>query len=162
MKEKKDEKIKSKSKKNKKKSPLVKFFIIIFIILLLLIIAFLVFKLNEFTKLAKEMFNNVPSTVYDTNNSVIAQIGTERNRKKYHGILPGCKAHRGCTDYHRRQPPHHRHCALRGSQGAGLRGSADGYEGARALRRGAAPHRSGGHEGCGCSYLPHRQVPDPH
>lgn len=88
MKEKKDEKIKSKSKKNKKKSPLVKFFIIIFIILLLLIIAFLVFKLNEFTKLAKEMFNNAPSTVYDTNNSVIAQIGTERNRNniKYSSI----------------------------------------------------------------------------
>ena len=73
------------SKTNTKSKSIKRFFIklIIFILALSFIIgvSFLVFKAYTFKTLAKEMFNNTPSTVYDTNKNVIAQIGLERNRK---------------------------------------------------------------------------------
>ncbi len=70
--------IKSKKhrKKNKKKSFkhfLFKNLFIIFFILLFLCIIFLSYRAYTFRLLAKEMFNNMPSYILDSNNNVIAR-----------------------------------------------------------------------------------------
>ena len=90
-KEKKSKKIKKNNKdevstKNQKenkpfKKRLIKFIVCVFILLLILSVSFLTFKGYIFKKLVKEMFNNSPSTVFDSNKNVIAQIGAERNRE---------------------------------------------------------------------------------
>ena len=84
MKHKKDSNTKKNNKNTQKKSIksfFIKLFISIFIIGLIVGICFLCFKLYTFQSLAKEMFNNSPSTVYDSNKKTIAQIGNERNRE---------------------------------------------------------------------------------
>ena len=84
MKHKKDSNTKKNNKNTQKKSIksfFIKLFISIFIIGLIVGICFLCFKLYTFQSLAKEMFNNSPSTVYDSNKKTIAQIGSERNRE---------------------------------------------------------------------------------
>ncbi len=84
MKHKKDNNAKKNNKNTQKKSIksfFIKLFISIFIIGLIVGIFLLSFKLYTFQTLAKEMFNNSPSTVYDANKKTIAQIGNERNRQ---------------------------------------------------------------------------------
>lgn len=90
-KEKKSKKIKKNNKdevstKNQKenkpfKKRLIKFIVCVFILLLIISVSFLTFKGYILKKLVKEMFNNSPSTVFDSNKNVIAQIGAERNRE---------------------------------------------------------------------------------
>lgn len=58
-----------------------KFIITILLLTLIAAISFLAFKAYTFKTLAKEMFYNTPSTVFDTNKNMISQIGNERNRK---------------------------------------------------------------------------------
>lgn len=75
-----------KNKKPKKQESSVKkfflkLFIFIFIIAFIVGISFLGIKLYIFKTLAKEMFNNTPSTVLDSNKNIIAEIGAERNRE---------------------------------------------------------------------------------
>ena len=74
----------SKTKKQPKsfKHFLIKFGIFIVILTLLIGICFLIFKAYTFQNLAKDMFKNTPSTVFDTNKNIIAQIGAERNREQ--------------------------------------------------------------------------------
>ena len=76
---------KKNAKKTKKettpKKSIVKFIIFIFVIAIITGICLLAIKLYTFQKLAKEMFNNSPSTIFDVNNNEIAQIGIERNRE---------------------------------------------------------------------------------
>ena len=84
MKHSKDKKVKE-NKKNKKepkslKSRFIKFIVIILILFLIASIGYLAFKAYTFKTLAKEMFNNSTSTVFDSNKNVIAEIGSERNR----------------------------------------------------------------------------------
>ena len=85
MKKKEKNEEKTKIEKNKKrKSPkktLLKLFIFITLVLVVFCIVFIGLKLYNFNILAKEMFYNIPSTVFDSNNNVIAQIGIERNRE---------------------------------------------------------------------------------
>ena len=85
MKHKKEEKKLKENKKNKKeikpkKYRFAKFIVFIFILLLISSILFLTYKGYTFKILAKEMFNNTSSTVFDSNKNVIAEIGSERNR----------------------------------------------------------------------------------
>lgn len=79
MKHKKEEK-KIKENKKPKKHRFLKFVIFVFIILLISSLSFLAYKGYIFKTLAKEMFNNTSSTVFDSNKNVIAKIGSERNR----------------------------------------------------------------------------------
>lgn len=65
----------------KKKHPFIRFLFKIIIFSMLLGIAFLSYKAYIFKNLASEMFNNMPSNVYDTNRNLIAQIGVERHRE---------------------------------------------------------------------------------
>ncbi len=86
MKQKNVDNVKKKKKKKTKKrntfkSFLIKLFIFVFLLSLIMGITFLVFKLYIFKTLAKEMFNNSPSIVYDSSKNLIAEIGAERNRK---------------------------------------------------------------------------------
>lgn len=69
-----------KHEKSKSKT-IIKFIFFIFIIALIVGISFLSIKLLNFKKIAKEMFNTSPSTIFDANNNMIAQIGIERNRE---------------------------------------------------------------------------------
>ena len=73
---------KKQKKKNKsfKRFLLKKFFTLVFILLILFAI-YLGYKAHNFKKLAKEMFNNSPSSIVDNNNNVIAEIGVQRNRQ---------------------------------------------------------------------------------
>ena len=71
---------KIKTEEKPKINPILKITIFMFVIALIVGISLLTLKLYTFKKLAKEMFNNSPSTVYDSSNNMIAQIGTERNR----------------------------------------------------------------------------------
>ena len=64
-----------------RKKLFIKLAIIILIIALIVGIIFLCFKAYTFNTLVREMFNNTPSTVFDSNKNEIAQIGTERNRE---------------------------------------------------------------------------------
>lgn len=82
----KKEDISSQTEKIKKqpksiKSSFIKLIIFILILTLIAGISFLIFKAYTFKTLAKEMFNNTPSTVFDTNKNMISQIGIERNRE---------------------------------------------------------------------------------
>ena len=83
MKHNKEKKLKE-NKKNKKEpkrnNRFKKFIIFAIILILIVIIGYLVFKAYTFKTLAKEMFNNTTSAVFDNNKNVIAEIGTERNR----------------------------------------------------------------------------------
>ena len=83
MKHNKEKKLKE-NKKNKKEpkrnNRFKKFIIFAIILILIVIIGYLVFKAYTFKTLAKEMFNNTTSAVFDHNKNVIAEIGTERNR----------------------------------------------------------------------------------
>lgn len=84
MKHSKNKKLKE-NKKNKKepkslKSRFIKFIAIILILFLIASLGYFAYKAYIFKTLAKEMFNNSTSTVFDSNKNVIAQIGTERNR----------------------------------------------------------------------------------
>ena len=72
--------IPKKNKKKKKKHPIRRLFFFNLVIMLLLFLPFLIIKFYTFQKLAREMFNNTPSSVYDSNKNVIAKIGAERNR----------------------------------------------------------------------------------
>lgn len=71
-------------KKKKRKHKIVRFVIRILIIIFIILSIFWFFKLHTFKILAKEMLINTPSTIYDSNNNVIAQIGSERNRENLH------------------------------------------------------------------------------
>ena len=71
------------SKKNEqraKKHPFRRLFIFALILFLIAATLYLSFKAYIFKTLSKEMFNNMPSSVFDSNKNVIAQIGVERNR----------------------------------------------------------------------------------
>lgn len=77
---------KKQRKKGKKKKKSFKSFVIkrLFIVIFLLLIigaVYLGFRAYNFRKLAFEMFNNSPSSILDSNNNVIAEIGIERNRQ---------------------------------------------------------------------------------
>ena len=75
-------KIKETKKQTKsRKIFFIKLIIIILIIALVVGIIYLSFKAYTFNTLVREMFNNTPSTVFDSNKNEIAQIGTERNRE---------------------------------------------------------------------------------
>ncbi len=82
MKHSNDKKVNKKNKKEPKslKSRFIKFIVIILILFLIVSIGYLAFKAYIFKTLAKEMFNNSTSTVFDSNKNVIAEIGSERNR----------------------------------------------------------------------------------
>lgn len=73
---------KKKTKKESKtlKSRFIKFIIFALILFLLTLICFFTYKAYIFKTLAKEMFNNKTSTVFDSNKNVVAEIGSERNR----------------------------------------------------------------------------------
>ncbi len=74
-----EESIKKTRQKNKKKK-IIKFTLIIIVIILLICFINLMVSLFRFRNLAKEMIQNMPSTVVDSSGNVIEQIGTERNR----------------------------------------------------------------------------------
>ena len=82
MKHSNDKKVNKKNKKEPKslKSRFIKFIVIILILFLIVSIGYLAFKSYTFKTLAREMFNNSTSTVFDSNKNVIAEIGSERNR----------------------------------------------------------------------------------
>ena len=82
MKHSNDKKVNKKNKKEPKslKSRFIKFIVIILTLFLIVSIGYLAFKAYIFKTLAKEMFNNSTSTVFDSNKNVIAEIGSERNR----------------------------------------------------------------------------------
>ena len=82
MKHSNDKKVNKKNKKEPKslKSRFIKFIVIILILFLIVSIGYLAFKAYTFKTLAREMFNNSTSTVFDSNKNVIAEIGSERNR----------------------------------------------------------------------------------
>ena len=82
MKHSNDKKVNRKNKKEPKslKSRFIKFIVIILILFLIVSIGYLAFKAYTFKTLAREMFNNSTSTVFDSNKNVIAEIGSERNR----------------------------------------------------------------------------------
>lgn len=69
-----------KKKKSFKRFLLKKFFTLVFILLILFAI-YLGYKAHNFKILAKEMFNNSPSSVLDINNNLVAEIGIQRNRQ---------------------------------------------------------------------------------
>ena len=84
MKHNKEKKLKE-DKKNKKepktlKKRFIKFIIFVLILTILASICYLLYKAYTFKTLAKEMFNNSTSTVFDSNKNVIAEIGSERNK----------------------------------------------------------------------------------
>ena len=65
------------SKKNEqraKKHPFRRLFIFALILFLIAATLYLSFKAYIFKTLSKEMFNNMPSSVFDSNKNVIAQI----------------------------------------------------------------------------------------
>lgn len=74
--------------KKKKKSFIGKLLKFCFYVSFTILIVFLSFKAIVFNKLIKNMINNTPSTVYDSNKNIIAQIGNERirNNIKYDDI----------------------------------------------------------------------------
>ena len=72
----------TKNQLKSRKKLFIKLAIIILIIAFIMGIIFLSFKAYTFNTLVREMFNNTPSTVFDSNKNEIAQIGTERNREK--------------------------------------------------------------------------------
>ena len=71
---------KNKNEQKPKKHRLAKFIIFVLILLLISSILFFTYKGYIFKTLAKEMFSNTSSTVFDSNKNVIAEIGSERNR----------------------------------------------------------------------------------
>ena len=76
----------SKKKRDKKrKSPIRRFITkLVFLSILIIILSstlYLILKGYIFKKLCKEMFNNSPSIIYDSNKNIIAKIGSERNRE---------------------------------------------------------------------------------
>lgn len=73
----------NKKSENKKsiKSSIIKFIIFAILILFISVMGFFAYKLYTFRELAKEMFNNNPSSVLDSNGNSIAEIGSERNRR---------------------------------------------------------------------------------
>lgn len=71
----------TKNQLKSRKKLFIKLAIIILIIAFIMGIIFLSFKAYTFNTLVREMFNNTPSTVFDSNKNEIAQIGTERNRE---------------------------------------------------------------------------------
>ena len=84
MKHNKEKKIKE-NKENKKepstlKRRFIKFIIFTLILLLLITIGYLIYKAHTFKTLAKEMLYNTTSTVLDSEQKTIAEIGSERNR----------------------------------------------------------------------------------
>lgn len=80
-----DEPKKQRKKGNKKKksfkSFIIKRLLVVIFLLLIICAVYLGFKAYNFRKLAFEMFNNSPSSILDSNNNVIAEIGIERNRQ---------------------------------------------------------------------------------
>lgn len=71
----------TKNQLKSRKKLFIKLAIIILIIAFIMGIIFLSFKAYTFNTLVREMFNNTPSTVFDSNKNEIAQIGIERNRE---------------------------------------------------------------------------------
>lgn len=67
--------------KHRIKKFFIKLFLSICLIIFIVLISISAFKIYCFKKLAKEMFNATPSTIFDSNKNVIAQIGIERNRE---------------------------------------------------------------------------------
>lgn len=72
---------KAKKQSKSMKSYFIKFIFSALILIFIVSIVFFAYKAYIFQTLTKEMFKNTPSTVYDTNKNVIAQIGSERNRE---------------------------------------------------------------------------------
>ena len=71
----------NKKLKNASRGRFLKYIIFIFLLALISLISFLFFKAYTFKNLAKEMFNNSPTNIFDSNKNAIAQIGAERNRQ---------------------------------------------------------------------------------
>lgn len=68
-------------KKEKKRFSFVRLIIFLLLGAFVASIIFLTYKLYTFKLLVSPMFSNTPSSVFDTNNTLIAQIGSERNRE---------------------------------------------------------------------------------
>lgn len=77
-----------KSKNNIKRFSFIRLFAFLLFIALIIGFCYLFYKLYVFESLAKPMFSNLHSSIYDTDNNLIAQVGTERNREniKYDDI----------------------------------------------------------------------------
>lgn len=80
--------MKQKNKKNSeenfkivRKNPIKKFLIIIILAIIITSFFYIIYKAYIFQSLAKEMFSNKASTIFDQNNNVIAILGTERNNE---------------------------------------------------------------------------------
>ena len=67
--------------KKKKKHPFFKKIIFLLIISFFFVLVFLSYRFYRFQKLAKDMFNNTPSIIYDSSGNEIGQIGAERIRE---------------------------------------------------------------------------------
>lgn len=70
-----------KSKNNVKRFSFIKLFTFLLFIALIIGFCYLFYKLYVFESLAKPMFSNLHSSIYDTDNNLIAQVGIERNRE---------------------------------------------------------------------------------
>ena len=82
------EKKRSRKKRAKKTPFFLKILIKLFLTFFIILICYLGFKAYVFQKLAREMFNNSPSTIYNKNGDIVAKFGTERARSnlKYDDI----------------------------------------------------------------------------
>lgn len=77
-----EEHSKKKSKENQSfKKRVIKSILKLLLIAILIGFVFLVISLVRFERMAKEMFNNMPSIVVDSDGNEIAKIGNERNRE---------------------------------------------------------------------------------
>lgn len=70
-----------KSKNNIKRFSFTKLFAFLLFIALIIGFCYLFYTLYVFESLAKPMFSNLHSSIYDTDNNLIAQVGIERNRE---------------------------------------------------------------------------------
>ena len=68
-------------KRKKKEKSFGKLILFLLLIVIIVSIGFLCFKLYTFKTLVTPMLSNTPSSVFDTNNNLIAKIGIERNRE---------------------------------------------------------------------------------
>lgn len=71
--------------KNKRKKSFKKKLFILFLLVALTLIIIELFRIHTWKTMAREMLNNAPSSVVDTNGKVIAQIGAEKIKEPIEG-----------------------------------------------------------------------------
>ena len=71
--------------KNKRKRSFKKKLFILFLLVALTLIIIELFRIHTWKTMAREMLNNAPSSVVDTNGKVIAQIGAEKIKEPIEG-----------------------------------------------------------------------------